>query len=165
MPGVHKNNTIAFRPSEWERILIEERSRLSGLTKKDFIARSCIYSNICVTGTRANIQRIVDSVEEMKYTMESISSGIAAGDFPLSEDAFNDLQLRYYAMCVTIVDILDGASYLFGHATVPSSVLSKQERLTQLLESLDNERQVGDMDTARGYLGDKKNETPETTMK
>ena len=42
MPGVHKNNTISFRPSEWERINIEERVALSGTAKKDFITRSCI---------------------------------------------------------------------------------------------------------------------------
>lgn len=40
MPGIHKNNTISFRPSEWERINIEERAALSGMTKKDFIAHS-----------------------------------------------------------------------------------------------------------------------------
>ena len=32
MPGVHKNKTIAFRPEEWERIIIEEKAPLS---KKD----------------------------------------------------------------------------------------------------------------------------------
>lgn len=37
MPGVHKNNTISFRPSEWERINIEERAALSGMAKKDFM--------------------------------------------------------------------------------------------------------------------------------
>ena len=26
MPGVHKNKTIAFRPEEWERIIIEEKA-------------------------------------------------------------------------------------------------------------------------------------------
>lgn len=34
MPSVHKNNTISFRPSEWERINIEERAALSGMAKR-----------------------------------------------------------------------------------------------------------------------------------
>jgi uncharacterized protein (DUF1778 family) len=72
MPGKHKNPTIAFRPSDWQRSLIEERAALSGHQKKDFIARSCIYSNIVVVGNKENIKRIVDSVQEMQYVMKEI---------------------------------------------------------------------------------------------
>lgn len=46
MPGKHNNPTIAFRPSSWQRALIEERADASGMYKRDFITRSCIYSNI-----------------------------------------------------------------------------------------------------------------------
>lgn len=52
MPGQHSNSTISFRPTPWERAMIEERVRGSGLYKKDFIARSCIYSNIVVVGEK-----------------------------------------------------------------------------------------------------------------
>ena len=61
MPGVHKNKTIAFRPEEWERIIIEEKVALSGMNKKDFIAKSCIYSNICVVGSKVNIKKILET--------------------------------------------------------------------------------------------------------
>ena len=56
MPGQHSNPTIAFRPTQWERSMIEERVKASGLYKKDFIARSCIYSNIVVVGTKQRVQ-------------------------------------------------------------------------------------------------------------
>ena len=56
MPGIHKDSTMAFRPSAWQKAMIEQRAALSGLNKKDFIARSCIYSNIVVVGKRENIQ-------------------------------------------------------------------------------------------------------------
>ena len=62
MSGKHKNQTIAFRPSDWQRALIEERAAMSGHHKKDFIARSCIYSNIVVVGSQVNIKRIILSV-------------------------------------------------------------------------------------------------------
>ncbi len=137
MPGVHKNNTISFRPSEWERILIEERAALSGMNKKDFIARSCIYSNICVVGKKENIQKIIDALQEVKYTMQEISSSINTGDFPLSEDSFKEMSMHYYAVCLTIVEILDGASYLFNKEKPNvGSVEEKEERLKQLLDSL-----------------------------
>lgn len=62
MPSKHKGHTtIAFRPSSsWQYVLIEERAKLSGLYKKDFIIRSCIYSNICVVGKKETVQRIMD---------------------------------------------------------------------------------------------------------
>ena len=51
MPSHHKGHpTIAFRPSEWARALIDQRAALSGLYKKDFITRSCVYSNIVIVG-------------------------------------------------------------------------------------------------------------------
>lgn len=146
MPGVHKNNTIAFRPSEWERINIEERAALSGMKKKDFIAHSCIYSHICVVGSKNNIQKIVDAVEEMKNVISEIASRETSGDFPLSEDSFREMSMRYTAMCLTIVEILDGASYLFGVGDKKSSsVLEKEERMQQLFETLDFDYQSGDV--------------------
>ena len=48
MPGKHNKPTIAFRPSSsWQYSLINERVKLSGMAKKDFICRSLIYANIC----------------------------------------------------------------------------------------------------------------------
>ncbi len=50
MPEKHKEPTIAFRPSAWERAVIEQRAALSGLHKKDFIlayatsqAQACLH--------------------------------------------------------------------------------------------------------------------------
>ncbi len=81
MPGKHKDKTIAFRPEKWARVLIEQRAALSGLHKKDFITRSCIYSNITVIGKKENIQRIVDALEEMRNVMNEITGQILSGDF------------------------------------------------------------------------------------
>lgn len=137
MPGKHKDKTISFRPSSWERRLIEERTAMSGMHKKDFIARSCIYSNICVVGSKENVQRIVDALEEVRNVMMEISSRISAGDFPFSEDDFDIMAMRYLALCSAITEIVNGASYLFDKSTPnTSSQYDKQERLKQLLESV-----------------------------
>ena len=40
MTGIHKNKKVAFRPSKCERIMIEEKVLLSGLTKKDLLKRT-----------------------------------------------------------------------------------------------------------------------------
>ena len=113
MPGKHKEPTISFRPSEWARTIIEQRAALSGIYKKDFITRSCVYSNIVVVGKKENIQRIVDSLQEMQMVMREIARQDQSGDFSLSEESYQELKRDYLALVLTVVDILDGAAYLF----------------------------------------------------
>lgn len=113
MPGIHKDSTIAFRPSAWQKAMIEQRAALSGLNKKDFIARSCIYSNIVVVGKRENIQCIIDAIQEMQVVMREIAGQIQSGNFSLSDDGYQELKVDYLSLAITVVDILDGAAYLF----------------------------------------------------
>lgn len=114
MPGKHKEPTIAFRPSAWERAIIEQRASLSGMHKKDFITRSCIYSNIVVVGKRENVQRIVDALQEMQMVMKELAGQLQSGGFSLSNDSYEELKRDYLALVVTVADIVDGAAYLFG---------------------------------------------------
>ena len=46
MSGVHKHPTISFRVSDREREMIEAKILASGMQKKDYFVRSCIYSDI-----------------------------------------------------------------------------------------------------------------------
>ena len=114
MPGKHKESTIAFRPSAWARAIIEQRAALSGIYKKDFITRSCVYSHITIVGKRENIQRIVDALQEMQMVMREITGQIQSGDFSLSDEGYRELKNDYLALVLTVVDIADGAAYLFG---------------------------------------------------
>lgn len=113
MPGKHKNPTISFRASDWQKALIEERAALSGHSKKDFIARSCIYSNIVVVGKQENVKRIVDALQEMQYTMKGNVRQLESDDFPLSDDGYRKMKEGYLAIAITVVDIVNGAAYLF----------------------------------------------------
>lgn len=113
MPGKHKEPTIAFRPSAWARAIIEQRAALSGIYKKDFITRSCVYSNIVVVGKKENIQRIVESLQEMQMAMREIAGQVRSSDFSLSEESYQELKRDYLALVVTVADIVDGAAYLF----------------------------------------------------
>lgn len=55
MSGVHKHPTISFRVSDREREMIEAKTLASGMQKKDYFVRSCIYNRICVVGKKAVI--------------------------------------------------------------------------------------------------------------
>lgn len=113
MPGKHKEPTISFRPSAWARTIIEQRAALSGIYKKDFITRCCVYSNIVVVGKKENIQRIIDELQEMQMIMKEIAGQIQSGDFSLSESSYRELREDYLALVLTVIDIVDGAAYLF----------------------------------------------------
>ena len=86
MPGKHNNPTISFRPSSWERALIEERADASGMYKKEFITRSRIYSNIVVVGKREYVQHIVDELRETQIVIKEIAEQIQSGNFSLSDE-------------------------------------------------------------------------------
>ena len=110
MPGKHKDATIAFRPSAWARAIIEQRASLCGIYKKDFITRCCVYANIVVVGKKENIQ---DSLQEMQGVMKEIAGQIQSGGFSLSAESYQQLKEDYLSLVVTVVDIVDGAAYLF----------------------------------------------------
>ncbi|MCR5753449.1 MAG: hypothetical protein K6G30_01375, partial [Acetatifactor sp.] len=114
MPGIHRNPTIAFRVDGWQRELIDQRATLSGMLKCDFIASSCIYSNIVVTGTKENIDRIVDAARNLRSSMSFIAGQYLSGNYSMPKEAYAEMELEFLALVVTIVDILDGASYLYG---------------------------------------------------
>ena len=145
MPSHHKGHpTIAFRPSEWARALIDQRAALSGLYKKDFITRSCVYSNIVVVGKEENIQRIVDAVQELRTVMIEIAGQIQSGDFILSDESYEELKQEYLALAITLVEILDGAAYLFDK-TPPENRRNYKaelelEDLRAVLEISDNQQ-------------------------
>ncbi len=46
MSGVHKHPTISFRVSDREREMIEAKILASGMQKKDYFVRSCIYKGM-----------------------------------------------------------------------------------------------------------------------
>ena len=113
MPVNHKDVTSAFRPSALSRAIIEQRASLCGIYKKDFITRCCVYANIVVVGKKENIQRIVDSLQEMQGVMKEIAGQIQSGGFSLSAESYQQLKEDYLSLVVTVVDIVDGAAYLF----------------------------------------------------
>ena len=145
MPSHHKGHpTIAFRPSEWARALIDQRAALSGLYKKDFITRSCVYSNIVIVGKEENIQRIVDAVQELRTVMIEIAGQIQSGDFILSDESYAELKQDYLALAITLVEILDGAAYFFDK-TPPENRRNYKaelelEDLRAVLEISDNQQ-------------------------
>lgn len=115
MSNQHKNQTISFRITDAERKQIEARILASGMMKKDYFVRSCIYNHICVVGKEETIYPLVQTVNALYLQLLEMQKAFTATNtshtLPSSED-IKELQIEYINMLTVIIDLLDGAKYL-----------------------------------------------------
>ena len=117
MSNQHKHPTISFRISDAERKQIEARILASGMMKKDYFVRSCIYNRICVVGKKETIYPLVQTVNALYLQLLEMhkaftSTGTTSGTLSAS-DEIKELQTEYTNMLTAIIDLLDGAKYLW----------------------------------------------------
>ena len=115
MSNQHKNPTISFRVSEFERKAIEARILASGMMKKDYFVRSCIYNHICVVGKKETIYPLVETIYNLYQqllVMQTAFLDSTAAELPTTEE-ISALQTDYLNMLKAIIDMLDGAKYLW----------------------------------------------------
>ena|SRR5574344_1496800 len=116
MSNQHKHPTISFRISDAERKQIEARILASGMMKKDYFVRSCIYNRICVVGKRETIYPLVQTVNALYLQlleMQKAFTSTSTSDMLPSSDEIKELQTEYTTMLTAIIDLLDGAKYLW----------------------------------------------------
>ena len=119
MSNQHKHPTISFRISDAEHKQIEARILASGMMKKDYFVRSCIYNRICVVGKKKTIYHLVQTVNalylqllEMQKAFIECYEHPTLNNLPTS-DEIKELQTDYNNMLTSIIDLLDGAKYLW----------------------------------------------------
>ena len=116
MSNKHKNPTISFRITDAERKQIEARIIASGMMKKDYFVRSCIYNRICVVGKKETIYPLVQTVNALYLQLlemhKAFTTTNTSHTLPSSED-IKELQTEYTNMLTAIIDLLDGAKYLW----------------------------------------------------
>ena len=117
MSNQHKHLTISFRISDAERKQIEARILASGMMKKDYFVRSCIYNRICVVGKKETIYPLVQTVNALYLQLLEMQKVFTTPDctpdtLPSSE-AIKELQTEYTNMLTAIIALLDGAKYLW----------------------------------------------------
>ena len=120
MSNQHKHPTISFRISDAERKQIEARILASGMMKKDYFVRSCIYNRICVVGKKENIYPLVQTINALYLQLLEMQQAFIGSDADTaipntlpSLEAIKDLQTDYTNMLTAIIDLLDGAKYLW----------------------------------------------------
>ena len=117
MSNQHKNPTISFRITDAERKQIEARILASGMMKKDYFVRPCIYNHICVVGKKETIYPLVQTVNTLYLQILEMqkaftTTGNTSDTMPSSED-IKELQIEYTNMLSAIINLLDDAKYLW----------------------------------------------------
>ena len=79
MSGTHKYPTISFRIPPRERDEIEAKILVSGMKKKDYFVRSCIYNRVCVVGKKETVYQIVEKLQEMENSLLEIAEQLQDG--------------------------------------------------------------------------------------
>ena len=118
MSNQHKNPTIGSSSYHPGRKQIESRILASGMMKKDYFVRSCIYNRICVVGKKETIYPLVQTINALYLQLLEIQKAFttttSTPDMLHSSDEIKELQTEYTNMLTAIIDLLDGAKYLWG---------------------------------------------------
>ena len=117
MSGTHKYPTISFRISPREREEIEAKIFASGMKKKDYFVRSCIYNRVCVVGKKETVYQIVEKLQEMQNRMEELAGQVKGEKPEVATEEIKELQTSYEDMLKAILWMLDGAKYLWQGST------------------------------------------------
>ena len=113
MSGVHKHPTISFRVSDREREMIEAKILASGMQKKDYFVRSCIYNRICVVGKKEVIYQLVEELQNMQTNLSELVKQLEQQEITLIADGLEDMRNDCMDMLQAIIAVLDGAKYLW----------------------------------------------------
>lgn len=113
MSGVHKYPTISFRISSREREEIEAKVLASGLSKKDYFVRSCIYNRVCVVGKKEVVYRLVEELKVMQTNIQEVIEQFGNAEVTLSPEGLEDMRNDCLDMLKAILWLLDGAKYLW----------------------------------------------------
>ena len=92
MSGVHKYPTISFRISPRERDEIEAKIVASGMRKKDYFIRSCIYNSVCVVGKKEVIYQLVEELQIMQVNITDIVSQFEQQEVTLSDEGLKQMR-------------------------------------------------------------------------
>ena len=113
MSGVHKYPTISFRISPRERDEIEAKIKASGMQKKDYFVRSCIYNRMCVVGKKEVIYQLVEELQNIQTNLFELVKQLGQQEVTLTAEGLENMRNDCMDMLQAIIAMLDGAKYLW----------------------------------------------------
>mgnify|MGYP000588693096 FL=1 len=113
MSGTHKYPTISFRISPRERQEIEAKIFVSGMKKKDYFIRSCIYNRVCVVGKKETVYQIVEKLQNMEKHLTELAEDFTENKAEFTVQELEETKESYLDLLKAVLWMLDGAKYLW----------------------------------------------------
>ena len=84
------NNQFSYFPKREGR----NRSKIkaSGMQKKDYFVRSCIYNKVCVVGKKEVIYQLVEELQLMQYNIAEILKQFEEQEILLSDEGLEQMK-------------------------------------------------------------------------
>ena len=113
MSGTHKYPTISFRISPRERQEIEAKIFASGMKKKDYFIRSCIYNRVCVVGKKETVYQIVEKLQDMEKHLTELAEDFTENKAEFTVQELEETKESYLDLLKAVLWMLDEAKYLW----------------------------------------------------
>ena len=72
--------------------MIEAKILASGMQKKDYFVRSCIYNRICVVGKKEVIYQLVEELQNMQTNLSELVKQLEQQEVTLTADGLEDIR-------------------------------------------------------------------------
>lgn len=104
-----RNKVVAFRVTPQEYRNIEARIAVSGLKKNKYYIDSCLYGRIVVVGSRQNVDRLIDSINEMKLMLKILGEEIKEGEYVNTLDKIDKVKDEYCSLLNSLLELINEA--------------------------------------------------------
>ena len=116
-----QQSAFVFLPEKGKKL--RRRFLVSGMSKKDYFVRSCIYNRVCVVGRKELIYQLVEELKIMQTNIREVTEQFEQKEVTLSSEGLQDMRNDCLDMLKAILWMLNGAKYLWqdGNEKSPDS--------------------------------------------
>ena len=114
-----RNKVVAFRVTPQEYNTLEARIAVSGLKKNKYYIDSCLYGRVVVVGSRQNIDRLIDTVNEMELMLKILADEIKQGEHIKTLEKICEVKDEYCSMLASIIELMHEADKQVNKKPLP----------------------------------------------
>lgn len=114
-----RNKVVAFRVTPQEYKTLEARIAVSGLKKNKYYIDSCLYGRVVVVGSRQNIDRLIDTVNEMELMLKILADEIKQGEHIKTLEKICEVKDEYCSMLASIIELMHEADKQVNKKPLP----------------------------------------------
>lgn len=114
-----RNKVVAFRVTPQEYKTLEARIAVSGIKKNKYYIDSCLYGRIVVVGSRQNIDRLIDTINEMELMLKILADEIKQGEYIKTLDKICEVKDEYCSMLASLLELMHEADKQVNKKSLP----------------------------------------------